>query len=140
MPVAPAARPAAMPSRIAARSSSDERGSTGVKITISASASARSSGDLDRLPVRVGPGRRHHVDRIADARLRRQKRAQPRARLVRELGDRQAGRFARVDRQDAGPAGVGDNRDAAPGGSGCASRQAAMSNISSMVSARITPD
>ena len=41
---------------------------------------------------------------------------EPRAGRVGELGDRQPGRFAGVDREDAGAAGVRDDRHAAPGG------------------------
>ena len=102
-----------MPSRIAARISSDRDASTGVKMTMQRVDFVSGGGHFDRLPVFLRARRRHHVDGIADARRRREKRAEPGARGGRELGDGQAGRDARVDGQDARSAGVRDDRDAA---------------------------
>ena len=114
--------------------------STGVKRTISESISGAVISVRDRLRVLVRTRGRDHVDRIANARHRRQGRREGARVSVGERRERQPSGFARVGGKDARPAGVGEDRDAASGRQRLQSRHEAMSNISSIVSARMTPD
>ena len=57
---------------------------------------------------------REHVDRVVDAGGGGQKGAQRRLRFVRQRRDGQAMRLARVGGEDAGPAGIGEDRHVAP--------------------------
>ena len=91
-------------------------------------------------PVGVGAGRRHHVDWIGDRRFGGRN-ARSRSRVASENSATwsPAASHASTARMPGPPALV-TTATRRPAGSGCASRQAAMSNISSIVSARITPD
>ena len=94
----------------------------------------------ERSAIVVRRRRGQHVDGVADARRRRQKRSQLGARRVAQRRQRQSVGLAGVGREDARAAGVREDRDAArlaapadsPG-------SAATSNISSSRSVRMTP-
>ena len=138
--VAPARRPAAMPSRIAARISSEVRRSTGAKITISASTSSEASAISMVRRYASGPAdATMSTGLVTVASAGRKARSVSRVASENSETARPAASQASTARMPGPPALV-TIATRRPAGSGCASRHAATSNISSIVSARITPD